>query len=448
MQTTAPSRGPAFAMSTPPAAVGTGLGMSNTGDVRLAAAHFAVAILFLIAGTVALVWISPLLATGLFLSPHVAGVTHLFTLGWLTTTIFGALYQLLPVALGTPIRWRRMGYASFAAFAPGVALFSAGVAMNHNVLHHVGIALVSTGVVLATVNFAVSLSKASGRDITWYAVATAIAALSSTLILGIVLLHNLHTGFLGGLRVRLLSTHLHIALVGWALVMMVGMAHRLLPMFLLAHGADTQWSMRALALLTAGTLALSAGLLAALDILTFTGAILLAIGVACFSRQARLFFRARMRRKLDVGMRFSATGLMFLAAAVPLGLLSLVDGNRQARVATAYVILGMLGGIVMFVIGHFYKIVPFLAWITHQRRRRGNEPIPAIIELYSARAAFAQWVLMTISIPMLVAGTLAGHAHCVRAGAIFFGAGVVLFVSQFVRIAWPLRGAVAKGPEA
>ena len=42
------------------------------------------------------------LAAGNFLSQRLAGVTHLFTLGWLTTTIYGALYQLLPVALGAP----------------------------------------------------------------------------------------------------------------------------------------------------------------------------------------------------------------------------------------------------------------------------------------------------------------------------------------------------------
>jgi len=31
--------------------------------------------------------------------PHVLAVTHLFTLGWITTIIMGAMYQLVPVAL-------------------------------------------------------------------------------------------------------------------------------------------------------------------------------------------------------------------------------------------------------------------------------------------------------------------------------------------------------------
>ena len=32
--------------------------------------------------------------------PRVVAVTHLFTLAWITTSIMGALYQFLPVALG------------------------------------------------------------------------------------------------------------------------------------------------------------------------------------------------------------------------------------------------------------------------------------------------------------------------------------------------------------
>ena len=74
-------------------------------SLRLAAEHFTASTIFLLAGSVGLFWIAPLLAAGLFPERQVAAVTHLFTLGWITTTMLGALYQLLPVALGAPVRW-------------------------------------------------------------------------------------------------------------------------------------------------------------------------------------------------------------------------------------------------------------------------------------------------------------------------------------------------------
>ena len=438
-QLASPPRGPAFAMSTPPASAGPGLGMNSTGDIRLAAEHFAAAMLFLIAGSAGLVWVAPQLAAGLYLSPNVAGVTHLFTLGWLTTTIFGALYQLLPVALGSAIRWPKVGHASFVTFVPGTALFAAGVATGSNALHHVGIALLATGVVLAIANFAFTLAKTTRRDVTWYSVAIALGALASTLVLGVILLHNLHAGHLGDARLRVLATHLHIALVGWALIMMLGMSQRLLPMFLLAHGVDARWSSRALVLLSAGTVIVSAGLIGRLPALTWTGAVSLAAGVSLFLVQSRLFFKARMRRKVDVGMRFAATGLIFLAITMLFGILVLVSGADSPRIATVYILTGLLGGIVLFVVGHFYKIVPFLAWIARFRGRVGKEKVPVIADLFSARVAMVQWVLMTVAVLLLSVGTLAGHGHCARVGALLFASGVVLFSGQVIRLAWPLR---------
>ena len=135
----------AGAAGAPSAAPMGGAPTPSPSSVLLAGEHFAAAMLYLAAGAIGLVWIAPELAIGAFASPHVVGVAHLFTLGWLTTTIFGALYQLLPVALGAPLRSVRAGHASFWTFVPGVALFATGIAANLTVLHHLGIALIATG---------------------------------------------------------------------------------------------------------------------------------------------------------------------------------------------------------------------------------------------------------------------------------------------------------------
>lgn len=416
-------------------------GAPATATMRLAAQHFAAAMLFLLSGAVGLVWLAPELAAGGYASPRVAGITHLFTLGWLTTTIFGALHQLLPVALGAPVPWMRVGRASLWSFVPGVALFAAGVARSSTTLHHAGLALLATGIVLAVANAHAALARSRKRDVTWAAVAVALCALASTLVLGVVLLHNIHSGFIAEARLRVLAIHVHVALVGWALVMMVGMSHRLLPMFLLAHGVDGRWSARAVALLAAGTVLLATGLAAKLDVLAWAGVASLEGGVAAFLWQSRLFFRHRVRRRIGPGMRFAATGLCFLAVAALLGPFVLAFGAGSPRLATAYVLVALLGGIVLYVVGHFYKIVPFIAWIVRYRDRMGKESVPAVADLYSSRLANIQWGLMTAGMVPMTAGTLAGHGHCVRAGAVLYLAGVLLLVAQASRVA---RGALRR----
>jgi hypothetical protein len=403
-------------------------------NVRLAGEHFAAATFYLVAGAIGLLWIAPELSIGAYPSPHVAGITHLFTLGWLTTTIFGAMYQLLPVALGAPIRSIRLGHAAFWTFAPGAGIFAAGVATSSTVLHHVGIGLVGTGIILGVANVAASLPRARSRDVTWAAIAIAITFLSSTLVLGIILLHNLHTGFLAGARVRVLATHLHIALVGWALMMMVGVSHRLLPMFLLSHGGDTRWTKRALALLTTGVLALATGLSARMPALAWAGTALMEGGVACFLWQARCFYKARVRKKADVGMHFAGSALVFLTVSALLGPAVLFRGMAHPRLATAYITVGLLGGIVMFVIGFFYKIVPLLAWTVRFKDRMGKGTAPTIAQLFSARVAHVQLALMALGVTLLGTGIGAASLHVTRCGAALFLGGVILFVSQIARV--------------
>src|SRR5688572_26779770 len=81
-----------------------GLGSANAPPFRLPGEHFAAALTFWGVGALGLIRVAPDLAQGLFPLPRVIAVTHLFTLGWITTSILGALYQFLPVALRVPIR--------------------------------------------------------------------------------------------------------------------------------------------------------------------------------------------------------------------------------------------------------------------------------------------------------------------------------------------------------
>ncbi|MGH7654323.1 MAG: hypothetical protein ACREN6_06630 [Gemmatimonadaceae bacterium] len=431
-----------------PAAIPSGAGGAvvprPTGSVALAAEHFAAASFYFVVGAAGLVWIAPDLAAGAFLSPHVAGVTHLFTLGWLTTTIFGALCQLLPVALGAPIRWPRVAHASFWTFTLGAGLFACGVADSAMTLNHMGIALVTAGIVLAAVNIVSSLHRARTRDATWIAIALALTFLISALGVGVFLLHNLHTGFIAAARVRVLATHLHIAVVGWALVVIIGVSHRLLPMFLLAHGAETRWTIRALTMLAAGVPMLAIGLNTPLVGARWVALACLEAGVVCYVMQVMCFFRARVRKHLDVSMRFVLAGLVFLVVAAALGPVVLFYGVAAPRIAVAYVVAGLLGAVALFVCGFLYKIVPLLAWTARYRRRAGKRAAQTIAGTYSARIAGLQLGLMASALSILVVAIMAASVRGVQTGAALFFIGAVLFVGQLLWVTFGGRAGADK----
>src|SRR5690606_16689893 len=114
--------------------------------------------------------------------------------------------------------------------------------------------------------------------------------------------------------------------------------------------------------------------------------------------------------------------------------LMLQGGEQSPRLAIVYVLVGLLGGIVLYVVGHFYKIVPFLAWIARFCDRVGRERVPVVADLSSARVAHAQLTLMAAAVAGMAAGVATGSTPLVRLSGIMFAAGVGLFVVQVAGI--------------
>jgi hypothetical protein len=227
-------------------------GSAKAPPALLPGEHFAAALLFLLAGGTALIAFADDFARGTYLAPRVAATTHLFTLGWITTSIMGALYQFLPVALDQPIRSVRLAHATFVLYVPGLMMFILGIAGTWHTLLLAGAATFGTGILLFIGNMALTLRRSVRRDVTWWALAFATFYLGITLLLGGTLAGNLRFGYLGAARLRAMTVHLHVAIAGWVLLVMIGVAHRLLPMFLLSHGVKHHYAKAAVALVATG----------------------------------------------------------------------------------------------------------------------------------------------------------------------------------------------------
>ncbi len=416
----------------PPALAPMGLAATKAPPFRLPGEHFTAALLFLLAGAIGLVAVAPALAGGAYVSPRVAGVTHLFTLGWITTSIMGALYQFLPVALGEPIRSVRLAHVSFAFYAPGLALFVGGLIGARTGVMLTGAGAFGTGILLFAGNLAATLRASKRRDVTWWALAFADLYLVSTLAIGLALAGNLRWGYLGGGRLSAIGVHLHVAIAGWVLLVMIGVAHRLLPMFLLSHGAGDRFAKAAVALVASG-----AGILAFLHhappaVSRWLPALLIAAGCAAFLLQARAFYAHRHRPALDPGMRLAAAGLATLALGLVLAA-PVLGGVAGARVATAYVATLLLG-ISLFVVAHYYKIVPFLVWYHRFGPLAGRQPVPRVSELYSARVASIAGGALVTGTAALVGSVALGAGAFARTGAVVFAAGAAIAGWQMLQL--------------
>lgn len=396
--------------------------------------HFAAALGFLILGALGLVWTAPDLVQGLFPLPRVAGVTHLFTLGWITTSILGALYQFLPVALGVPIRSERWAHLSFWLYVPGLAVFVGGLLLQRTTVMLPGAALFGVGLVVFFVNLSATLASAKDRGLTWWSLLGAALSLGATILIGITLAANLRWGFLGGSRFFALGVHIHLALAGWVLLVVIGVAHRLLPMFLLSHGAS-EWPGRIAAVLVGGG---SLGLMLLYHVIplgaVWLPGLLIGGGALAFIVQARLYFRHRVKRALDPGLRLAGIAVLFLLLGLILAPIALLRGLAAPSLMVGYLTTVIIGGFSLFVVAHYYKIVPFLVWYHRFGPVAGKRPVPRVADLYSARTAMIAVILLAIGALGLTLGILAGAAGVARAAAILFAGGAVVVAYQILRV--------------
>lgn len=402
---------------------------------RIPGQHFAAALAFFVSGAIVLTWRAPALAAGAFTDRWLVAGVHLLTLGWISTSIMGALYQLLPVALGASIRWRWLTHLTFYAWTAAVVAFVAGLGAGVGALTLTGGGLLGAAILLFTANLWASLRRARRRSLTWWCVAGASGALVGAWVLGLLLAVNLSSDLLGESRMAVLAVHLHLAAGGWVLLTMIGVAHRLLPMFLLSHGAGDGPGKVGAGLVGAGT----AGLLLSEHLLPVgvlrPALALLAAGATAFLVQAFLHYRRRRRPRLDPGMRLVAAGLVFLGLAVTAGTASLVSAPTDVRLLVAYGVLLIPGGLGLFVAGHYYKIVPFLTWFHRFGPVAAERDVPKVEELFDHRLAHGAAALLVGGVGLMALGAFFGRPTTTGVGGAAFGLGAATQSLQMVGVA-------------
>lgn len=399
---------------------------------RLPGEHFTAAIVFFVAGALSLVLVAEELAAGAFFAPRVLATVHLFTLGWLMLSIFGALSQFLPVAIGKMLRWTWLAHLTFALQVAGTLAFTSSLYLNDRTLLLVAGGALGSAFTLFAVNLAFTLASSNQRGVTWWALAGANVFLVVTPIYGIVLALNLSSGFLGADRFHFVARHSHVAIVGVVLLVVVGVAHKLLPMFLLSHGAKERAAWTAAALLFSSATLLS---------MPFGGVVTAAIagvlafaGVVAFVVQAAAYHRHARRKRLDAGMKLAAAGILGLCFSALLAPFALGAGLASVNLLAAYHVL-LLGGLSLFVAGHYFKIVPFLVWNHRFGPLLGKQKVPNVADLYSSTAAHAVAALLIAGWLGLAVSVGLGLAWGVRGAALVFAAGALVETIVIARVA-------------
>ncbi len=381
--------------------------------VYFAAAHVSLMVAF------ATLAIDPSVAGTFHYHPRFIALVHLVTLGWITGSILGALYIVMPLAFGVPFRATRRDVAACVAFWTGTVGMVAGFWTGGYALVGAGAVPVLGALVVVTTRTVGALRHAR---VPW-GVRLHVALASVNVLLagvwGLVVAASRAMGGTGWSPLAVALAHAHLAILGWAIMMIFGVAYRLVPMFVPAAMPTGRVLALSAVLLEAGTLGLAGSIAAGTTTAPWVAVVLAAF--ASFFAQMGRTLRSRRPRPVELpphdwSVWQTHAAMAYLLLAAGLGAWVSVSGAGPAS-SWVYGVAGIVGFVAQMVVGIQGRLLPLHAWYRAFERRDGRPPVRSVHRLIDARLALAVFVLWLVGVPLLMAGLAAVRAGLVRAGA-------------------------------
>ena len=411
-------------------------------SVRLPLCFVLVGVLSLLTGGGFLLAQPDLLATYHY-TPHLIAVTHLFVLGFISSVVMGAMYQLVPVTLEVQLHSERLVKFQFAAHALGfVGMVWAFWNFNFAVVGWFG-ALLTFGVGLFVFNLSRTLATVKGWRAIKFGIASALFWLATTVLAGLLLVVGKFWNFSQFQPLAAMHAHAHLGVVGVFVLMIVTVSYKLVPMFTLGELQSERRAWWSVVLINLGLLGVFAAILWQSQ-LKFIFASVIVAGLAIYGWEILAILRARNRRVLDWGMKYFLTAIALL---IPLSAVTLVLAWARLpmtaltmQLENVYGLLALLGLVGLAILGMLYKIMPFLVWFHSYSRQIGRAKVPALADMYSVPLQIAGYWTYLAGLIVAGAATAWSHEMGIRWGCGLLALSLAIFavnmgkiLSHFVR---------------
>ncbi|WP_159901545.1 hypothetical protein [Salinirussus salinus] len=398
--------------------------------------HFLVGLAALLAGGALGLAAQAGLVAGLAGLAHV----HLLLVGWVCVTVMGAMTQFVPVWSGVDLHSRRLATLQLWLVTVGLTGFVAALLWPApDALPAFG-ALMLAGFWTFAYNIARSLPRE--MDVTERHFALALGFFVLLTVLGVVLAAGYTTPLLADLglaRPDAVAAHATLAVFGAVLTTVVGAIYQLGTMFTRTDMDRVDRLLQRVETVAypVGVLALAAGRLADVPVLARAGGVLVVGGLAAaFVVVGRKLLEARvpwtpMLSRYAVAV---AAALAWAALTLPAWLAAPTtpDATFGAPGAAHLLAAAVVGFVVL---GTLYHVVPFIVWVHRYSDLLGFEDVPMIDDLYDARVARADFLLLVAALLLLTADGLVGlpDAAVAVAGTAFL-VGAALFVGNMALV--------------
>lgn len=313
---------------------------------------------------------------------------HLFTIGFVIFTIFGAMEQMVPVLSASKLYSERLAkqhfYATNIAFLGFIASLLLGLkrlAGFFSVLLFIAFCIFIF-IIFKTIKHYNLVLKFFGAGLIYFFLASLLGMLS---MLGIFTKKPLHV---------------HLALIGFVSFIIFGALYHMLPMLSLRKLYSERLANLHFYASNLGIIALSFSFLTG-KFFKFSAILMLfAFYLFAYIMLRTLFQKKLEFAKLDVSVKFFIFSIIFMLIATTIG--AYVASFFKYGFLSLHYHIALVGFVTLTIFGGMYHVVPMLVWINRYSSKIGKERIPSVKELYNANEAGYIFLASTIAVFLLL----------------------------------------------
>ncbi len=312
--------------------------------------------------------------------------SHLMLAGFVSLTIIGSMYQLVPTVTGTELRIGGLAELSFYLTNAGI------LALVLSFLGYIPFSISGSVYILGILAFTLvvlsTLTEMKLKSIAVPFFTLAIVFYIAGTVYGVL-------GLSGKIPFRI-AVHNHILTAGWVGITTFGGLYELFPMLALRKLKSLKLAYLTFILLLFSLPVMLYGLQNSIEDFVIVGGAGYAVSFVILAANlfATLASKSETPAPLDISVKFFVPALLFGIAGVLTGLL---DFDRFIHSH-----LMLAGWISLTIIGAEYHIVPMITWMEKYSMMLGVENVPMIGDLFNPKLAEILLIMSVLGVSLLL----------------------------------------------
>jgi hypothetical protein len=275
------------------------------------------------------------------------------------------------------------------------------------------------------------MAKSKKENVHAVFIFTATLWLIITTIVGLFLVYNFTYNILSRDSLSYLPLHAHLGIIGWFLLLVIGVGSRLIPMFLISKYSNNKLLWGIYSLINFALISFIIFFLYfKITALYFIPLIAIATALILFGYYCYKSYDERIRKKVDYPVKISllsvfmmALPLIFLLIVIVLLLLSV----NNVHLILTYGFCIFFGWITAIIFGMTFKTLPFIVWnkVYHSKAGIGKTPNPK--ELFSDKIFLIMGISYLVGFVFFAVGVLVSNEMILEIASILLLIAAVLY---------------------